>query len=134
MTHAPHRKNSAALRAARFGYAQARAELVRMEQALAETQRTIETINHALRRRAETTTRAERPKKRQYGRHATTWTPADERHYRVILDDLEERAAPELARLERRAERQNAAIEILRRKYGFNEERPLGSLWWKYAP
>lgn len=36
---------------------------------------------------------------------------------------------PELDRLRRRAERQDAAIAALRRKYRVNEERPLFPVW-----
>jgi len=52
------------------------------------------------------------------------WTGADEAEYRHIHDHLTNGATAELERLRRKMERQDAAIEALRRKYGVNEERP----------
>lgn len=105
-------------------YRTAKAELERMERGLADTRRNLALIEHALRKRAEVTTMRVRPKQRQYGRHAVTWTGADEREYRRILGELMDRAAAEIDRLRRRTERQEAAIMSLRSKYGVNAERP----------
>ncbi|MCO5164551.1 MAG: hypothetical protein M9939_26010 [Mesorhizobium sp.] len=102
-------------------YRSRRRELARMMARRDETRQLIAIINDSLRRKAERSTLAERPKARAYGRHATTWTPADERHYLAVLDRLHERNRPELARLEGRLERQDAAIAALRARLGVNE-------------
>ncbi|MFC0217599.1 hypothetical protein ACFFJ7_04230 [Pseudochelatococcus lubricantis] len=47
----------------------------------------------------------------------------------TILDDLLLVSEADLDRLRSRIERQEAAIEVLRRKYGVNEERPQHSDW-----
>ena len=52
------------------------------------------------------------------------WTGADEAEYRRILDDLLLAVGPDLDRLRRKIERQEAAILALRQAYGVNEERP----------
>lgn len=101
-----------------------RAALARMESKLAETRRNLMLIEHGLSNQAEAETIRRRPKTRYYHRRMSRWTGADEREYRSILDQFTDAAGSELERLRRKVERQDAAIETLRRKYGVNEERP----------
>jgi hypothetical protein len=102
-----------------------RAALARMEMCLAETHRNLILAERALRNRAEAETIRRRPKARYYHRRMSRWTGADEAEYLRILDDLLEVSGSDLERLRRKIDRQEAAIETLRRKYGVNEERPL---------
>ncbi len=106
-----------------------RAALARMEQALAETRRNLGLAEDALRRRAETEAIRRRPKARDYHRRMSRWTGADEAEYHRVLDELLERVGPDLERLRRRIDRQDAAIKALRRKYGVNEARPRLPAW-----
>ncbi|TWG96306.1 hypothetical protein L598_002700000360 [Mesorhizobium sp. J18] len=106
-----------------------RAVLARMEASLADTRRNLIFAERALSDKAEAETIRRRPKARYYHRRMSRWTGADEAEYRRILDDLLSVSGPDLDRLQRKIERQNAAIEALRHKYGVNEERPLFSLW-----
>jgi hypothetical protein len=101
-----------------------RATLARMEISLGETRANLAQAEHALSNRAEAETIRRRPKARYYHRRMSRWTGADEAEYRRIIDDLLVVTGPELDRLRRRIDRQEAAIEALRRKYGVNEERP----------
>lgn len=55
----------------------------------------------------------------------SNWTGADEEAYLRVLDRLTDNAAADLERLRRKVERQNAAIEALRRKYRINAARPV---------
>ena len=57
------------------------------------------------------------------------WTGADEAEYRRVLDRLLVVAAPDLDRLRRKIDRQEAAILALRRKYRVNAERPQRFAW-----
>lgn len=100
------------------------AALFRMEAALAETRRNIAGVERRMRDHAEAETIRSRPKARHYHRRMIRWTGADEAEYQRILDVLAGAAAAELVRLDRRAERQDSAIEALRRKYGVNAPRP----------
>lgn len=100
------------------------ATLARMEDALAETRRNIAGIERRMRNHAETETIRLRPKARHYHRRMSRWTGADEAQYQRILEALARVTFAELARLDAKAERQDRAIEALRRKYGVNVARP----------
>ncbi|MEO5322849.1 hypothetical protein PV773_05945 [Mesorhizobium sp. CC13] len=104
------------------------AQLERMEAGLAETRRTLVAVERKLEIRAEAETIRRRPKARYCHRRMSRWTGADEAEYRRVLDAMLSVTGPELDRLRRRADRQDAAIEALRRKYRVNEERPLFSV------
>lgn len=106
-----------------------RASLARMEAGLAETRRNLACAEHAVRKRAETATIQRRPKARYYHRRMSRWTGADEAEYLRILDSLLVAVGPDLERLRRKIDRQEAAIQSLRRKYGVNEERPRRLDW-----
>jgi hypothetical protein len=54
---------------------------------------------------------------------------AESAAYRRVLDELLAAVGPDLDRLRRRIDRQEAAIEALRRKYGVNEARPSSPVW-----
>ncbi|WP_374628871.1 hypothetical protein [Pannonibacter indicus] len=71
----------------------------------------------------------QRPKARHYHRRMSRWTGADEAEYRRVLDDLLLAVGPDLERLRRKIDRQEAAILSLRRKHGVNEERPRRLDW-----
>lgn len=101
----------------------ARVALARMEACLAATHHTLDSIERRLRSDAVAKTIIERAKSRQYGRHPRTWTSADEAVYRRILTQLTESVGAELHQLRRKAQRQDAAICALRRKYGVNIHR-----------
>jgi hypothetical protein len=101
-----------------------RAALTRMEEALAETRRNIAGVERRMRDHAEGETIRRRPKARHYHRRMSRWTGADEAEYQRILEVLAGVTFAELARLDRKAERQDRAIEALRRKYGVNAPRP----------
>lgn len=96
-------------------------ELARMVARRDETRHLIAIINDILRRKAERSTLADRPKARAHGRGTSTWTPADERHFRAVLARLREQNRPELARLKGRLERQESAIAALRDRLGVNQ-------------
>lgn len=96
-------------------------ELARMVARRDETRQLIAIITDSLRRKAERSTLADRPKTRALGRGTSTWTPADEQHFRAALARLHERNRPELARLKGRLERQESAIAALRDRLGVNQ-------------
>lgn len=98
--------------------------LARMEDCLSETRRNIRVIERGIGDRAEAETIRRRPKSRAYHRRMCRWTGADEAEYRRIVDALADCAGTELARLGRKAERQDRAIEALRSKYRVNAPRP----------
>ncbi|ADZ68750.1 hypothetical protein SL003B_0315 [Polymorphum gilvum SL003B-26A1] len=106
-----------------------RAALARMETSLADSRRNLALAENAASRRAETEAIRRRPKARHYHRRMSRWTGADEAAYRRILDELLEAVGPDLDRLRRRIDRQEAAIEALRRKYRVNEPRPSLPVW-----
>ena len=108
---------------------QLRAALARMEDSLADVRRNLALAERAVRDRAEATAIQRRPKARDYHRRMSRWTGADEAAYRHILDELLIVVGPDLERLRRKIERQDAAIEVLRRKHGVNEERPRRFGW-----
>lgn len=112
-----------------LSYLQLKAQLERMEAALADTRRTLFVVERKLELRAETECIRRRPKARHYHRRMSRWTGADEAEYRRVLDDIMVATGPELDRLRRRAERQDAAIEALRSKYRVNAERPDFPVW-----
>ncbi|SOC48021.1 hypothetical protein SAMN05892877_13533 [Rhizobium subbaraonis] len=103
---------------------QLRAALARMETSLAETRRNLALAERALSDRAEAETIGRRPKARYYHRRMSRWTGADEVEYRRVLDGFLLVSGPDMDRLRLRIERQEAAIEALRRKYGVNAQRP----------
>lgn len=105
-----------------------RSMLASMETALADARRNLALAERALCLRAEGETIRRRPKSRDYHRRMSRWTGADEAEYLRTLDDLLVVAGPDLERLRRKIDRQEAAILALRRKYRVNVERPLFSL------
>jgi hypothetical protein len=98
--------------------------LTRMEASLRETRRNLFELERSLRDRSETETINSRPKMRRYNRRMSNWTGKDEEAYLRILDRLTDNAAADLDRLRRKIERQDAAIEAMRRKYRVNVMRP----------
>lgn len=101
--------------------------LSRMEARLRETRHNLYELERSLRDRAETETISLRPKMRRYNRRMSNWTGADEEAYLRILERLTDNAAADLERLRRKVERQDAAIEAIRRKYRVNAMRPIFS-------
>lgn len=73
---------------------------------------------------AEAETIRRRPKARCYHRRMSRRTGAYDAEYGRVLGELLAMSGPDLGRLRRKIERQDAAIEALRREYGVNEERP----------
>lgn len=61
---------------------------------------------------------------RRYNRRTSNWTGLDEQAYLQVIDRLTDNAAADLDQLRRKVERQDAAIEALRRKYRVNAQRP----------
>ncbi|CAM5278380.1 hypothetical protein ATER59S_00359 [Aquamicrobium terrae] len=98
--------------------------LTRMEARLRETQHNLFELERSLCERAETEAIHSRPKKRRYHRRMSRWTSLDEAIYLRFLDQFIDAAAADLERLRRKIERQDAAIEALRRKYRVNAMRP----------
>jgi hypothetical protein len=98
--------------------------LTRMEARLRETRHNLFKLERSLRDRAERETIRSRPKMRRYKRRMSNWTGKDEEAYLQVLDRLTDSAAADLDRLRRKIERQDTAIEALRRKYRVNAERP----------
>lgn len=103
--------------------------LARMEDALADARRNLALAERALSNRAEGETICLRPKSRHYHRRMSRWTGADEAEYRRVLDRLMAVVGPDLDRLRRKIDRQEAAILTLRRKYRVNAERPQRYGW-----
>src|SRR5262245_6465986 len=99
--------------------------LTRTEVRLHETRHNLCELERSLRDRAETETIDSRPKMRWYNRRMCNWTGKDEKTYLRTLDRLTDNAAANLDRLRRKIERQDAAIEALRRKYRVNAQRPV---------
>lgn len=99
--------------------------LTRMESRLHQTRHNLSELERSLRDRAEETAISSRPKMRRYNRRMSNWTGRDEETYLQILDQLIDNAAADLDRLRRKIERQDAAIEALRRKYRVNAARPV---------
>ena len=98
--------------------------LTRMEASLRETRHNLLELERSLRDRAEEQTIRSRPKARRYNRRMCNWTGKDEEAYLQALDRLIEDAAADLDRLRRKIDRQDTAIEAVRRKYRVNAERP----------
>ena len=107
-----------------MSYHEVRRALARIEARLRETRHNLHELERVLRDRAESETIRSRPKARHYHRRMTRWTGADEAAYLRVLNRLTDNAAADLDRLRRKVERQDAAIEALRRKYRVNAERP----------
>ena len=105
------------------------AALVRMEAGLARSRDNLALAERAVCRRAEAEAIRRRPKARHYHRAMSRWTGADEAEYRRVLDRLLVVAGPDLDRLRRKIDRQEAAILALRRKYRVNAERPQRFDW-----
>jgi hypothetical protein len=99
--------------------------LTRMELRLHETRHNLYELERSLRGRAETETIDAHPKIRRYNRRMCNWSGNGEQTYLRILDRLSDNAAADLDRLRRKIERQDAAIEALRRKYRVNAGRPV---------
>ncbi len=99
--------------------------LTRMEASLRDTRHNLYELERSLRDRAETETIDSRPKMRRYNRRMSNWTGKDEEAYLNGLNSLTENAAADLDRLRRKIERQDAAIEALRKKYRVNAARPV---------
>ncbi|CAK7255988.1 MULTISPECIES: hypothetical protein [unclassified Shinella] len=106
-----------------------RSMLARMEDALADAWRNLAVAERVLSNRAEGETIRLRPKSRHHHRRMSRWTGADEAEYRRVLDRLLVVAGPDLDRLRRKIDRQEAAILALRRKYRVNAERPQRFDW-----
>lgn len=96
-----------------------------MEASLRDTRHNLHELERSLRERAETETIDSRPKMCRYNRRMSNWTGKDEGTYLRILDRLTDNAAADLERLRRKIERQDMAIEALRKKYRVNAQRPV---------
>lgn len=107
-----------------MSHAEACTTLTRMEARLRETRHNLFELERSLRDRAEEEAIRSRPKAHRYNRRMSNWTGKDEEAYRQVLDRLTDEAAADLDRLRRKIERQDAAIEALRKKYRVNAERP----------
>ncbi|MCX8571076.1 hypothetical protein [Aminobacter sp. MET-1] len=101
-----------------------RIRLRHMETACRQNCEHLRIIDRQILKQAERLTINDRPKVRQYGRHATTWTPADERHYQTCVDAVFEARRPEIDALRRKIDRQRTAIELLRLRLRINEPSP----------
>jgi hypothetical protein len=99
--------------------------LTRMEARLHQTRHNLVELERSLRDRAEEKAISARPKMRRYNRRMSNWTGRDEETYLKILDQLTDNAAADRERLRRKIERQEAAIEQLRKKYRVNAARPV---------
>lgn len=108
-----------------MNHPQACTALTRMEARLHETRHNLFELERSLRDRAEEKAISSRPKVRRYNRRMSNWTGKDEEAYLRILDRLTRNAAADIDRLRRKIERQDAAIEALRRKYRVNAARPI---------
>ncbi|MCO5066878.1 MAG: hypothetical protein M9924_21150 [Rhizobiaceae bacterium] len=101
-----------------------RLQLHRMESACLKNCEHLRVIDRQILAAAERMTIRDRPKVRQYGRHATTWTPADERYYQSCIDAVYENRRPEIDALRRKIDRQKAAIEQLHSRLRLNHRLP----------
>lgn len=110
-----------------MSHPQACTALTRMEASLRDTRHNLYELERSLRHRAETETINSHPKMRRYNRRMCNWSGKDEQTYLRILNRLTDNAAADLDRLRRKIERQDAAIEALRRKYRVNAQRPIFS-------
>ena len=108
-----------------MSHPQACTALTRMEASLRDTRHNLHELERSLRDRAETETIDTRPKMRRYNRRMSNWTGKDEETYLRMLDRLTDNAAADLERLRRKIERQDMAIEALRKKYQVNAQRPV---------
>ncbi|MFA1677214.1 hypothetical protein ACDY97_32060 [Rhizobium mongolense] len=106
-------------------FTQAKLAMLRMEEARRVNCRHLHIIDRQILSEAESLTIRNRNKVRQYGRHASTWTNADERHYRDCIDAVFESRRTEVDALRRKIERQTAAINELRARLGINEPAPV---------
>ena len=108
-----------------MSHPQACTALTRMEASLRDTRHNLHELERSLRDRAETKTIDSRPKMRRYNRRMSNWTGKDEEAYLRMLDRLTDNAAADLERLRRKIERQDMAIEALRKKYRVHAQRPV---------
>jgi len=110
----------------RPGYAERRALFDRMTAAKAATAHELAAVRAQLAELAHRHAMRESASARQFGRHSTTWTGADERNYQAWLAALTAIRAPELRALAGRLDRQEQALAIFRRKHGITgrEARP----------
>jgi len=106
-------------------YAEQRAMLARMVRAREETRNHLGIVERQIEKRAERMTITARVKTRQYGRSASTWTPADERHYHETAAALRFGRRGEIDTLTRKLERQDAAIAAFRVRHRINEDAEL---------
>lgn len=111
-----------------IAYVDAKSELMRMEEACRVNCRQLKIIDRQILSAAERMTIRDRNKVRQYGRHASTWSPADERHYRDCIDAIYESRRSEVDALRRKIERQTSAIHALRVRLGINEPAELPNI------
>jgi hypothetical protein len=109
-------------------YQDAKSELLRMEEACRINCRHLKIIDRQILCAAERMTIRDRKKVRQYGCHASTWTPADERHYRDCIYTIFESRRTEVEALRRKIERQTDAINRLRARLGINEPAALPNI------
>jgi hypothetical protein len=100
-------------------YLQRRELLCRMEAARRQTKNHLARLSAEIERQTEASVIRIRTKRRQYGRHATTWTLADEREYERQLSLSAETRAPEVEALSRKLRRQAGAIGGFRARHGF---------------
>ena len=105
---------------ARFrpGYAERYAQFEKMTAARAATAHELAAIRAQLAELAHRNAMKESRSARQFGRHSTTWTGADERNYQAWLVALAAIRAPELRALSRRLERQEGALAAYGKKHG----------------
>lgn len=96
-------------------------QLDRMVDAYKQNHNRLAKISRDMTRKAEAITRADRPKQRQYGRHAATWTGTDERYYLDQFFKMEDKRKREIETLKGKLERQRTAIEELSLKLGLND-------------
>jgi len=113
---------------ARFrpGYAERRALFDKMQAARAATAHELAVIRAQLAELAHSHAMRESASARQFGRHSTTWTGADERNYQAWLSALTAIRAPELRALARRLDRQERALAAFSSKHRITgrEARP----------
>lgn len=111
-----------------IAYQDAKTALVRMEEARRVNCRHLKIIDRQILATAERMATRDRNKVRQYGRHTSTWTPADERHYRDCIEAIFESRRSEVDALKRKIERQTTAINSLGTRLCINEPATLPNI------
>lgn len=104
-----------------MNYKEARQHLAMLQRRYEETRILIAAIDRHWRDAAEEIAVRQAGKSRRCYRHQTSWTAADERRYLIARDTLAARFGHDRDRSERKAQRQLASIEAIKRKYRFNE-------------